>query len=122
MNDTCNKLVSQKHQHNCAMLHQNCSAGMRGQRRALCVFTAGERFDLLQDAMSVVCGQKMCVFRKVHIVYLSECAFVGSSQSLALSSLCVCVCVLLSVLFMQCAWSCVCMCLCNVSIQGWRQD
>lgn len=84
------------------------------------MFTAGERFDLLQDAMSVVCGPKMCVFRKVHIVYLSECAFVGSSQSLALSSLCVCA--LLSVLFMQCAWSCVCMCLCNVSIQGWRQD
>lgn len=70
------------------------------------MFTAGERFDLLQDAMSVVCGPKMCVFRKVHIVYLSECAFVGSSQSLALSSLCVCVC------FVECFVYAVCMVVC----------
>lgn len=28
----------------------------------MCVFTAGERFDLLQEAMSVVCGPKeVCV-------------------------------------------------------------
>lgn len=47
----------------------------------VCVFTASERFDLLQDAMSVVCGPKMCVFRRAHIVYLSECASVSSSQS-----------------------------------------
>lgn len=55
------------------------------------MFTAGERFDLLQDAMSVVCGPKMCVFRKVHIVYLSECASVCLSQSHVLAALCACV-------------------------------
>lgn len=46
---------------------------------SVCVraFTARGRFDLLQDAMSVVCGPKMCVFRGAHIVYLSECAVVS---------------------------------------------
>ena len=98
---TVGGVVSQEDQHNCAVLHQNGSAGMREQRRALCVFTAGERFDLLQDAMSVVCGPKMCVFRKVHIVYLSECASVCLKPgSCARCPVCVCLCV------------CMCVCVC----------
>lgn len=40
----------------------------------VCVFTDRERFDLLQDAMSVVCGSEMRVFHRVNIVYSSECA------------------------------------------------
>lgn len=88
------------------------------------MFTAREGFDLLQDAMSVVCGPKMCVFRRVHIVYSSECASVSLSQSHVLPPVCVCACALLSVLFM---WCCVhtrlvCVCVCNVNLLGWRQD
>lgn len=52
------------------------------------MFTAEESFDLLQDAMSVVCGPKVCVccvFRKGHIVYFTECALKSGS------SVCVCV-------------------------------
>ena len=95
---------------------------MREQRRALCVFTAGERFDLLQDAMSVVCGPKMCVFRKVHIVYLSECASVCLKPgSCACCPVCVCLCVCMCVCV--CFWVfCLCVCMCNVSLLGWRQD
>lgn len=48
-------------------------AKTREQRRVSSVFTGGKAFDLLQDAMSVVCGPEMCVFHKAHIVYLSVC-------------------------------------------------
>lgn len=76
MNGSCNELFLEKISIIVPCFTKNSSVGMREQRRALYVFTAGERFDLLQDAMSVFCGPKMCVFRKVHIVYSGECASV----------------------------------------------
>lgn len=104
------------------MHHQNSSVGIRQQRRSLCVFTAGELFDLLQDAMSVVCGLKCVCSRKVYIVYLSVCASVCSSQSHALAALFVCLTGSFVFVLLCTHTSCVSLYVCNVSLQGWRQD
>lgn len=102
MHDIHHKLFLRSDRHNCAVLHPNGSAGMREQRRALCVFTARERFDLLQDAMSVACGPEMCVSCRVHIVYPNEC--VPRPVSQARHPACVRVAASQGVFFM---WRCV---------------
>lgn len=55
-------------------------------RACVRVCTAGESFDLLQDAMSVVCGPEMRVFHRVNIVYASECAGVCRTPSHVLTT------------------------------------
>lgn len=86
------------------------------------MFTAREGFDLLQDAMSVVCGPKMCVFRRVHIVYSSECACVSLSQSHVLHPVCVCLCLAECFVYVVLCAHTSCVCVCNVNLLGWRQD
>lgn len=70
MNDSCNELFLKTISGIVPCFTKNSSVGMREQRRVPCVFTAGERFDLLQDAMSVVCGTKnVCVPQSAYCLF-----------------------------------------------------